>query len=252
MARRTRKWQPIGRWLKAARKESGFTLGDLAARTSISTSSLARFESDRAVPSFGDVCAIAQQLGWPLLYFATGQERTGDDIRATVARLQFWGLRDIRTAEPVLFGEIDPFEEVVAEVVSRPVNERVLAALPALLLRNRFEPAHLVSAAHGFESLKRVGWLADVAKHVSERLPPRASQPDTQRRLTAVEKAAAKDLRARAPETFDCVGLDPSASKAARERVWKASPPLARRWRIACELRLEEFVERAQSILARN
>jgi transcriptional regulator with XRE-family HTH domain len=192
MARRIKKWPKIGHWLKSARKDAGLTLQDLANRTGVSTSSLARFEADRATPAFGDICVIAQQLGWPLLYFATGQERTGDDTRTAVTHLRFWGLGDIRLPEPALLGEARPFEEVIADVVSRPVNQRVLAALPALLLRNRFEPTRLISDAQALGSLRRIGWLADVAEHVSRELPPAASQPDTRRRLSSVEQAAAK------------------------------------------------------------
>ena len=87
MARRSRKWQPIGKWLRNARKSAGLSVSTLSSRTGVSISSLTRFESDRAIPSFGDVCAIAQELGWPLLYFATGLERTGDDTRALAAQL---------------------------------------------------------------------------------------------------------------------------------------------------------------------
>jgi hypothetical protein len=169
-----------------------------------------------------------------------------------VAHLRFWGLGDIRLPEPALLGEARPFEEVIADVVSRPVDQRVLAALPALLWRNRFEPARLISEAQALGTLGRIGWLADVAEHVSQQLPPAASQPDTRRRLSSVEQAAAKELRASAPPEYDYLGPDSSASKAARDSVWKASQPLARRWRIASDIRLDEFVERAKSILARD
>ena len=252
MARRIKKWPKIGHWLKEARKDAGLTLEDLANRTGVSTSSLARFEGDRATPAFGDICVIAQQLGWPLLYFATGQERTGDDTRTAVAHLRFWGLGDTRLPEPALLGEARPFEEVIADVVSRPVNQRVLAALPALLLRNRFEPTRLISEAQALGSLRRIGWLAGVAEHVSQQLPTAASQPDTRRRLSSVEQAAAKELRASDSPEYDYLGPDSSVSRAGRESVWKASPPLARRWRIASDIRLEEFFERAKSILARD
>jgi len=203
------------------------------------------------VPGFGDVCVIALQLGWPLLYFATGTQRTGDDDRSLVAHLQFWGLRDIRTPEPVLLGEARPFEELLAKVVSRPINQRVLAALPALLLRNAFDAHRLISAAEGYGSLQRVGWLADIASYVSARLPVGASQPDAQSGLSIVAQTAASALHETSSEKgeFAYLGTDPSASKAARLRTWEASPPLTRRWRIACDIGLDEFVTRARSVL---
>jgi hypothetical protein len=210
------------------------------------------FEADRATPAFDDICIIAQQLGWPLLYFATGQERSADDPRTAVAHLRAWGLSDLRVSEPVLLGELRPFEEIIPDVVSRPVDQRVLAALPALLLRNRFEPTRLIAAAQALGSLRRLGWIADVARHVSRRLPPSALQPDYQRRLSAIEAAAAKEFRTSDVTDRDYLAPDLSTSKSARDRLWKESPPMTRRWRIACDIRLDEFVERARSLLGRE
>ncbi len=251
MARRTRKWQPVGKWLRTARKSAGLSLPALASKTGVSLSSLVRFESDRAEPAFGDICVIAQQLGWPLLYFATGLERTGDDTRTVAGQLRFWGLRDVHAAETVLLGEIRPFEELLASVTAGRVNLRLLEALPALLLRNRFEPAELISQGKSRGTLLRLGWLADVATYVSERLPPSYSQPDGKRRLDAVKNAAE---RARAPRSdldrIDYLGVvSISSSHESRDRVWKSSPPLTRRWRVACDINLEAFIERARSQL---
>ena len=112
--------------------------------------SLSRFESGRAQPSFGDVCVIAQDLGWPLLYFATGRERRADDTRALAIELHFWGLRDIRLGKRVLLREVRAFEESLADAVAGFVDARVLEALPALLLRNRFEPQELIVQRTGY------------------------------------------------------------------------------------------------------
>lgn len=76
MARRVKKWRAIGQWLKKGRKGAGLTLSELASRTRVSTSALARFESDRAVPSFDDVCVIAQQLGGPFTLLRDGLRAT--------------------------------------------------------------------------------------------------------------------------------------------------------------------------------
>jgi transcriptional regulator with XRE-family HTH domain len=251
MARRTRKWQPIGQWLRTARKSAGLSLSALANRTGVSVRSLVRFESDEAIPSFGDVCVIAQQLGWPLLYFATGAERGGDDIRAVVAQLRYWGLGDVRAAETVLLGEVRSFEELLCTVTTGKISFRILEALPALLLRNRFEPTELISQAEHRGSLRRLGWLADVASHVSQRLPPSYSQPDSKRRLEAVQIAAEHTVPSDATlDTVDYLGVGAvPTSREARERVWQSTPPLTRRWRIACDIAIDDFVERARSLL---
>jgi transcriptional regulator with XRE-family HTH domain len=226
-------------------------LSALAGRTGVSVSSLVRFESDRAVPSFGDVCIIAQRLGWPLLYFAVGAERTGDDTRAVAAQLRFWGLRDVHAAEAVLLGEVRPLEELLADAAAGKINLRLLEALPALLLRNRFEPEELISHGESRGTLSRLGWLSDIASHVSERLPPSYSLPDSKRRLDAIEKAAARKLPAGTGlDTVDYLGVvSVSSSRESRDRVWKSSPPLTRRWKIACDITLDAFVDRARSLL---
>jgi hypothetical protein len=212
---------------------------------------LVRFESDRAIPSFGDVCVIARELGWPLLYFAAGVERTGDDTRAVVAQLRFWGLRDVHAAETLLLGEVRPFEELLAGAISGNVNLRILEALPALLLRNRFEPTELISGGEFRGTLLRLGWLADVASYVSERLPPSYSQPDSKRRLDSIKKAAEKKIPSKSDlDTIDYLGvLTVSSSRESRERAWKSSPPLTRRWKIGCDLKLDAFLKRASSLL---
>lgn len=245
MARRTRKWRPIGQWLKTGRKNAGLTLSELASRTRVSTSALARFESDRAVPSFDDVCVIAQQLGWPLLYFATGRERTGDDTRALAAQLRFWGLRDVRLAEPVLFGEAIAFEELFAEVIVRTLAPRVVEALPSLLLKNKFEADELIIKANANGSLRRLGWLSDVADNISEKLPLEYIRTGSGRRLQAVVAAARAE---HTPDEIDYVAAP--TSELLRQRVWESSPPVARRWRIGCDITLAQYLNRARSILA--
>ncbi len=245
MARRTRKWQAIGQWLKTGRKDAGFTLFELASRTGISTSALARFESDRAVPSFDDVCVIARQLDRPLLYFAMGRERTGDDTRSLAAQLRFWGLRDVRLAEPVLFGEAIAFEELIAKVVARIVAPRIVEALPALLLKNKFEADELIMNAKANGNLRCLGWLSDVALNISEKLPLEYIRPDSRRRLQTVVAAA---WARHVPDEIDYVA-EPT-SELLRQRVWEDSPPVARRWRIGCAITLTQYLNRARSILA--
>lgn len=171
MARRVRKWQPIGEWLKKARRDADLTLSELARLTGVSSSALARFESNRAVPSFADVCVIAQRLRWPLLYFATGRERTGNDRRALAAQLFYWGLRDLRLAERVLLGEIRAFEELIAEVVAGDPSPRVLEALPALLLRNKFVASEIISLTWQPVRKSPAAWLARCGRRENLRSP---------------------------------------------------------------------------------
>lgn len=244
MARRTRRWHPIGRWLKAAREDAGLTQAELATLTGISAPSVSRFESNRAEPSFGDICVIAQHIGWPLLYFATGRERRGDDVTAVVTELQYWGLRDVRLGKRVLLGEVRPFEELFADAAASSAEGRVLEALPALLLRNRFETQELLVQGIAYASVRRVGWLAEVADEIVGDLPLESVQPEARRRLRSISAAAWEEPTPKEP---DYVGR--LASKQFRYRVWENSPPLARRWKIACNITREQFVGRAKSIL---
>jgi transcriptional regulator with XRE-family HTH domain len=245
MARRTRKWQPIGRRLKDARNDAGLTLSELAKLTGISVASLSRFESDRAEPGFGDVCVIAQQLGWPLLHFATGRKRKGDDTRALATELHFWGLRDVLLAERILLGEVRTFEELFADAIARVPDSRVLEALPGLLLKNPFETQELLIHSAAYASIRRVGWGAEVAEEIAKKLPRDFVQPEASRRLQRIQSAAWKE---RAPSEPDYIG--PLVSQKFRDRVWNDSPPIARRWKIACDISLDQFLERAKSVLS--
>jgi transcriptional regulator with XRE-family HTH domain len=244
MARRTKKWQPIGAWLKDARNDVGLTLSELAKLTGISVASLSRFEADRAEPGFGEVCVIAQQLGWPLLHFAAGRKRKGDDARALVTELHFWGLRDIVLVERILLGEVRTFEELFADSIARNLDTRILEALPALLLKNPFETQELLVQSAAYNCIRRLGWIAEIAHEIGQKLPRHVIQPEAGRRLQSVQSAAWKE---QAPAELDYIG--PLASQNFRDRVWNDSPPIARRWKIACDISLDQFLVRAESVL---
>jgi len=248
MARRKRKWRPIGNWLRAARKEAGLTLAELERLTNVSISALGRFESDRAVPSFDDVCLIAQQLGWPLLYFATGRERTGNDRLALTAQLYYWGLRDVSLPERLLIGEVRAFEDLAAEVLAGDPSSRVIEAFPGLLLRNKLEPAELIAYGRRYGSLRRLGWLADVAAVISDRIPREYIHPDASRWLSAVVASARDEGTANEIDHIFPIAK-PSVSA---KRAWSDSPPLTRRWKIACDITLLQFQSRTLSILERT
>lgn len=244
MPRRKPGRKAIGRWIKTARLEAGLTQEQLASRTGISIPSLSRFETDRAQPAFSDICTVAIALGSPLLYFATGRERHGDDTNAIVTELRFWGLRDLLVAEPVLLGEVRPFEELFAAVLPGAVDPRVLEGLPALLLQNAFDPERLLRFARASGFVRRAGWLSDIADEISRRLPPESIHPDAHGRLDRVTNTAWREAP---PETPDYPGR--LSSDSLHERVWAASPPLTRRWKIACDITLDEFESRARSLL---
>lgn len=248
MARRKRRWRPIGQWLRVARKESRLTLKELERLTGISSSALGRFESDRAVPSIDDVCLISQQLGWPLLYLTTGRVRTGDDPIALASQLYYWGLRDIALPERMLFGEIRAFEDLVAEAVTADPSPRVLEAIPGLFLRNKFTVTELLASGRRYGGARRLGWLADVAQTISRRIRHEYVRPDAPRQLRAV---LADTEKATSPEEIDYVFRETSLS-ASGQQAWSASPALTKRWRIACDITLRQFQERAISILERT
>lgn len=247
MTKRKRRWRSVGQWLRTARKDAGLTFAELERLTGISSSSLVRFESNRAVPNFGDVCLIAQQLSWPLVYFATGRDRTGHDPVALAVQLHYWGLRDLSLPGRVLFGEIRPFEDLVAEIVTADPSPRVLEAIPGLLLRNKFEVAELLASGHRYRGIRRLGWLADVAQTISRRIPHEYVHPDAPRQLRAVLADTEKEP---SPEQIDYVFAG-APSSASGQRAWSASPSLTKRWRIACDITLRQFQERAISILER-
>lgn len=220
------------------------TQQQLAARTGISIPSLSRFETDRAQPAFSDICAVALAIGWPLLYFATGRERHGDDTNALVTELRFWGLRDLLVANPVLLGEARSFEELFASVLEGTADPRLLEALPALLLRNAFDPEQLLRSLRASGVARRAGWLCEIAGEISRRLPPESIHPEAHGRLDRVITSAWKETP---PEGPDYPGR--VSSESLRKRVWAESPPLTRRWKIACDLTLEDFESRARSLL---
>lgn len=267
--RRQRKGEPIGRRLRAVRQDLGFTLQESAQLTGIDASSLSRFELNRSQPSFDDVCLIAQQFGWPLLYFATGRLRTGTDGRALAAHLHYWGLRDLSVSGRPVLGEVRAFDDVVTESVRDGAGVRIIEGVPALLLRNDFAPADLVASARRYGTLRRVGWLSEIAERISRQLELRWIHPDAAVNVRTAWKTAWVDVN-KAPariEVFEPVTVEDSAkleyvsphsagsarTKAGtgdrRDREWQDSPPVTRRWGIACDLSLDDFLRRARAIL---
>ena len=244
MPRRSpRKHEPIGPRLRTARNDAGLTLKDAADLTGISAASLSRFETNRSQPSFGDICLLAEKFGWPLLYFATGRLRTGTDGRALAAQLFHWGLRDLSISGRPVLGEVRAFEDVVPESVRDRAAVRLIEAVPALLLRNDFAAPELVASAKRYGTLQRVGWLSEVAEIISRKLEVRWIHPDAAANVHAAWRTAWTEVRQGAgrEEVVEPVIF--------ADRTPGDSPAVSRRWRIALDLSLDDFLTRARTIL---
>ena len=238
--RRKPQGEPLGRRFRRARQDGRLTLQEAAHRTGIAASSLSRFESDLSQPSFDDVCLMAREYGWPLVYFATGRVRTGADSRALAAHLFHWGLRDVTDAERPILGEVRAFEDVVAES-AREDAQALIEAVPALLLRNDFDPDDLLASARRFATVRRVGWLNEIADQISRELELPWLHPDAARNVRATWVAAWAEIASDATEKEPDV--DPAGPPT--EEI----PPVTRRWGIRSDVPLGAFLKRARVIL---
>ena len=240
--RRERQGDPLGKRFRQARQDRGLTLQEAADRTGIAASSLSRFESDQSQPSFDDVGIIAREYGWPLVYFATGRLRTGADIRALAAHLFHWGLRDVTDSERPILGEVRAFEDVVPESVREGAPTTLIEAVPALLLRNDFDPDDLLASARRFATVRRVGWLNEVAEQISRKLELRWIHPDAARTVRTTWIAAWAEIASD--------GSDEDAPETDRDDTVKDDiPPVTRRWGIRSGLSLDDFLNRGRAIL---
>ncbi len=239
--RRNRQGEPLGRHFRQARQDMGLTLQEAADRTGIAASSLSRFESDQSQPSFDDVRLIAREYGWPLVYFATGRLRTGADSRALAAHLFHWGLRDVTDSERPILGEVRAFEDVVPESVREGAPATLIEAVPALLLRNDFDPDDLLASARRFATVRRVGWLNEVAEQISRKLELRWLHPDAARNIRTTWIAAWAEIASDASDEEPEAKVDDAAKG--------DIPPVTKRWGITLDLSLDDFLKRARAIL---
>ena len=241
MPKRRRSTDGIGGRLQQARRDAGRTLAQVAKATGVNASSLSKFENGHSTPGFDDVSRLAQFYGWPLIFFATGRLRTGDDPRELVAHLHFWGLRDLKVhPRRPLIGEVRAFENLVAEAADAP-DARIVEALPGLLLRNEFEPSELLRAARSQGTVREVGWLSQVAYIISKQLDINLTQPGAAGKVNRTWTAARAELARAEAETTpgeDDEQLDPLTSEG-----------IARRWRVKRPITLPEFKTRARAIL---
>jgi len=235
--RRKPQGEPLGPRFRRARRDSHLTLQEAADRTGIAASSLSRFESDQSQPSFDDVCLMAREYGWPLVYFASGRLRTGADARALAAHLFHWGLRDVPDREKTILGEVRAFEDVASEAV-RDESRELLEAVPGLFLRNDFDPDDLLASARRFSTVRRVGWLNEVAEQISRELELRFLHPDAARNVRNTWVAAWAEIASEEPPEDE------------REESANGDlPPLNKRWGVTSDLKLEDFLRRARSLL---
>jgi hypothetical protein len=183
---------------------------------------------------------MAREYGWPLVYFATGRVRTGADSRALAAHLFHWGLRDVADNERPILGEVRAFEDVAAESAREGVPA-LIEAVPALLLRNDFDPDDLLASARRFATVRRVGWLNEIAEQISRELELRWLHPDAARNVRATWVAAWAEIASDATEEEPDV--DPSGPPKGE------IPPVTQRWGIRSDVSLEAFLKRARVIL---
>lgn len=259
MARR-RSHPGFGSRLQHARVSAGLTTSELALRTRISDSSLSRFESEKASPSFGDVCLIAEATGWPLLFFASGRLRTGDDPRDLVSQFARWGLKDMNSSERDLIGESRAFESLVIDLLrQQQPSARLVEAIPGLLLGQSF-------ALEAFDingmALRRLGWLCDIADWIATQLEPIWFQPDVRSRLAILRERAWREFEIGPSPFLFAVFLHPAPewdafgnqiSSTGRQAMLKARdpelPPISRKWKILFRCSQERFLDRAKANL---
>jgi transcriptional regulator with XRE-family HTH domain len=245
--RRQRQGEALGKRFRHARQDMGLTLQEAAEQTGIAASSLSRFESDQSQPSFDDVLLIARSYGWPLVYFATGRLRAGADSRALAAHLFHWGLRDVTDPERPILGEVRAFEDVVPESVREGAPASLIEAVPALLLRNDFDPDDLLGSARRFATVRRVGWLSEVAEQISRELELRWLHPDAARNVRTAWIAAWAEIASE--EDTETEGPDDDGDDGAAKA---GLPPVTQRWGVTLELSLDDFLKRARVILGES
>lgn len=248
---------PFGRRIERARRLAGVSQSELAALAGISQSTLSRIEADLVSPALEDTCRIAQALGRPLLYFATGRERSGRDPEDLAVHLRLYGLKDVDTAASPLIGEAWPFEQLVS-VAAKTAVPRILEGLPALLLLNDASPREMIGAARKERVLHRIGWLADLADWIAPQVPEARVRPDAIERLREVREIAwTHRQRTRSPvpsvrdwDPFDrkLPAQDGPRGMKALDRKIEDVPPISRKWRMLYETPQEDFLARARDL----
>jgi len=231
----------LGERLRLARRDAGSTLARVAQATGVNASSLSKFENGHSTPSFDDVSRLAQFYGWPLIYFATGRLRTGDDPRELAAHLYYWGLRDLEVhPRRPLIGEVRAFEYLIAEAANAP-EARIVEAIPGLLLRNDYTPSELLAGARSHGTVKEVGWLSQVAYIISKQLDVDLIRPGASGRTNRTWTSARADLARTETDATPVVQDEPLGAITAEK--------IARRWGVERPITLEEFRVRAVTIL---
>lgn len=194
---------------------------------------------------------MARALGWPLLFFATGHERTGSDPRHLAAHLRFWGLTD--QPADALIGESRAFEDLLLDALSDRSTPRLVEAVPALLLRNDFDHEGLFERAQERGLRGRVGWACELAEWIASNLDLNSIRPDALPKLRELRK---KTFDFMMPDTWDIIGEgwtfeedhDPAGWKEIKRAIAR-TPDLTKKWWIVFETPQERFLDRAEEIL---
>ena len=244
MRRAAKRVPGMGDWIRKAREVAGLTAAELAARTSISISTLWRLENGRAALGFAEVCRIAECTGVPLIYLATGRSRSGTEPEDLAGQVTYWGISDLAGGN--LIGEAHTVESVVCDCLANPAP-RILEVVPAILLFHRTSHAELLAIASlkgGEETLRRLAWVSDLAEWLVGQLPLAQLPPAAHKRIRQLRSAAARTL----PKELTWDPLDKSWSAAdvalAAEQQRTNLPPIHRKWRIFSLTRQERFLER--------
>ncbi len=241
--------EPFGERVRRARREAQKTLRDLSRATKISQSTLSRIESGLVTPSFPDVVSIARELGWPLLFFATGRQRSGTDPRDIIAHLSFWGIRDLASRDRPVVGEVLSIENSIALAIGPTTTSRIIESIPGLLLRRAFAVDESIAAAARVQMLHRLGWACEVAAWIAGRVDVSRLHPAATERLRRVREHAFHIRQESSPDEWDWDLMGNAPDAALLERWIKATPEITRKWRIAFDTRPERFLERARTLL---
>lgn len=86
----------IGQKLRAARKKSGFSLRELAARAEVSASLLSQIENGKANPSVRSLHSISDALSVPITYFFPEEVGEEEEAEATTSEVAESGPREVK------------------------------------------------------------------------------------------------------------------------------------------------------------
>jgi transcriptional regulator with XRE-family HTH domain len=227
----------LGANLSTARRDRGYSQGELARECKLAQTQVSLFETGRRLPSLEQLVRLARALDFPLQRLLTGADRQGVDIKDLAVELRGLGAVDLWVAGAAVPGAARRPEEVIALAVSGGTPDpRVVETLPALLSWNEIHPA--VLRGHGIvtRTTYRLAWLADVALALDRQhgFPGGCRRAPLERFLKTVKSPPAG-------AAWDDLGR-PSRDPP-RSPVWK-------RWKVSYDATADEFERRATELAA--